>query len=133
MQAARMDAAGSKPSEIADELGVSRQSVSNWRAKKEYKRVREVLVSAVNERCIEGASVLRTKSGEALLLAIDQVTRALKEETDPDTIQKLGKLALDLWRTTCAQTGLVETTGHKVEMGSAELDALDGVMSRLED
>lgn len=121
LQAARMAAAGARNVDIAKELGVSQSTVSKWKHNPEYVRVVAELHEMADERAVEDARVLRTKAGEGILLTAGRIVSMLQsDEIDPETVARLGKLALDIWRVTSGQTGVGEVRRAEVSVTAPE-------------
>lgn len=121
LQAARMAAAGARNVDIAKELGVSQSTVSKWKHNPEYVRVVAELHEMADERAVEDARVLRTKAGEGILLTAGRIVSMLQsDEIDPETVARLGKLALDIWRVTSGQTGVGEVQRAEVSVTAPE-------------
>lgn len=119
--------------EIASEVGVSKGTLSLWRKKQAYRNRRDELASAADDKALEDARILRTGAGYALGLAlkrgIEMLSTAEQDEMDADTVTKLGRLCLDIWRTTGSQTGIGEVTRAEVTVTPSDPEALDRLLT----
>lgn len=134
-QAARLDAAGlMNYTEIADAVGVCIQTLSGWRRKPDYQSLRDELAARVDEMAIEQAVNIRVAAVRAVMRAVrhadaglgdvvmgmDEDGNEVPRAPNADDVAKLGRLALDVYKTASAQTGVVETKRREVEVSPAE-------------
>ena len=119
--------------EMAAQLGVAVSTVKAWRMREDYKAAILAAIERTNARIIDKATDVRL---DALRLIdrtlrqahsmIDEAERAdPQDEGDPrrlsaDAIGKLAKVGLDAYKTTCAQTGIAETTKVDVAVSAPE-------------
>lgn len=120
-QAIRLEIAGARISDIAAQLGVTPQTVSKWRRLQEYQDHREMLAASADADALDDARVLRMASARVLRRGI----RQLEVELDEGLLQVKDaapalRVALDVYRSTSAQTGLSETSRHEVTLSAPE-------------
>lgn len=145
--AARHEAAGNmKLSEIAEAVGVDNTSISAWRRMPEYIEYREHLAAQMDADAIADAAEVRRSSLEVVRTAVAMVQQRLDAVEDPadedlDTLVRAAKFAHDVYKTTSAQTGVVETSRTEVvdpaalvaKMRSELDDASEEELERLAD
>jgi len=119
-QAVRLEIMGSRPAEIAKELGLSPATITNWRKLPEYRDHRDMLLSASDAEALDDARVLRLAASRVLRRHIQAMDEALEAGMDPTEAVPALRLVLDVYRATSAQTGLGETLRHEVTVTAPE-------------
>jgi transposase-like protein len=121
-QAIRLEIAGARVTDIAAQLGVKPQTVLRWRKLQEYRDHREMLAASSDADALDDARVLRMASSRVLRRGIRQLEVELDEGllSLRDAAPAL-RVALDVYRSTSAQTGLSETSRHEVTLSAPEV------------
>lgn len=150
LEAARMSASGMRNVDIARKLGRNPSTVSKWKKVPAYAETVRLLHRAANSQAVEDARLARTelmRDANRLARAIVVTSvRTLNDDEDglvsipagTEIVLDTAKAAMALnslhswYKTLSAQTGLTETTKTEIGVGSDELDALDGLLERLE-
>ncbi len=119
-QAVRLEITGSRPAEIAKELGLQPSTIATWRKLSEYRAHRDMLLSATDAEALDDARTLRLAASRVLRRAIRAVDEALEGGLHPQEAVPVLRLVLDVYRATSAQTGLGETQRHEVTVSAPE-------------
>jgi hypothetical protein len=122
-EAARMEFTGSSGREIAATLSVSPETISRWRAIPEYQAALSALNDEADRQAIRSAARVREKALRLTERALERGSDALDGEESASGIAVLGRMGLDTYRATSAQTGLAETTRHAIDVSTAWRDA----------
>lgn len=131
--AARLEATGSPPIDLARQLSVDISTVKRWRNRDDYRALVEEIAEQANARIIDRATSLRLKAIKLMERAVDAASAMLDTDGDDLTADALGKIAkigLDAYKTTAAQTGITEASKVEVSVSPPE-EALRKLEARL--
>lgn len=102
-----------KLTEVAASVGVTSATLSNWRNNEDYAAFRDSLAARADDLAIEKAVALRKTAADViekgLALAMERLSTVDDVGSeDVDMLMRTMKAALDVYKTTSAQTGVVE-------------------------
>jgi|OM-RGC.v1.022725993 Helix-turn-helix domain of resolvase. len=117
---------GMSRSEIADTLGIGRTTLYRWLAKPEYSAAMDEMVEELRGQVLKTAGQV---AHEALEVARRGVKRIGEEMQTAETMHDVAtgtRAAMDVYKTTAAQTGVAETqrlehAGEVAAMGAEEV------------
>lgn len=130
-EAARLESLGTSATDIATTLDVNVATVSRWRADERYQAHVNRLLDAQDRDALKEARATRARALKVVNAALARGAIALQAgELSPSEAATLGRMGLDVYRATSAQTGLAETTRSEVAVSTSWRDAaadLDGI------
>ncbi len=149
LEGARMAVMGMRPEDIAAKLGVTRNTVSNWKKNVTFRKTVQLMQRAANEQTLEDARVARTQllnlgTRFAVAIANSEIgqvgpdghwERELPEGTE--VVRDIGKSATALnaihswYKTLSSQTGLQDRVIAGDRYSSSELEDLEEVLAEL--
>lgn len=130
-EGARLEALGTAATEIASTLSVNVATVSRWRADERYQAHVSRLLDAQDRDALREARATRARALKVVNAALARGAIALQAgDLSPSEASTLGRMGLDVYRATSAQTGLAETTRSEVAVSTSWRDAaadLEGI------
>lgn len=119
-EAARHELLGKSARVIAEAVGCDPRQVANWRASEVYRDHLMKLQREADEDAIRKAGAVRADAIKLGHAAIGMAASKLAKARKMSEVVEASKVAHDWYRTTSAQTGLVETTRQAVEVSAPE-------------
>jgi len=118
-EAARMEVLGTSATDICSAVGVSAATLSRWRADDRYWRHVERLMADADRDTLKQARRIRDEALKVARASVGRAAAMLRDELTPRDAAAIGRLALDVYKTTAAQTGVTETTRQEVAVDGA--------------
>ena len=108
---------------IAEAVGISVQTISRWRADARYVAGLDALQREADVEALREARRMRKAASQLIVGAMTRAGQSLAAgDLSPSEAATIGRLGLDVYRSTSAQTGLVEATEHRVTAGPSPDD-----------
>jgi hypothetical protein len=108
---------------IAEAVGVALTTISRWRADPQYVAALDALQREADIEALREARRMRRAASQLIVGAMTRAGQSLAAgDLSPSEAATIGRLGLDVYRSTSAQTGLVEATEHRVTAGPSPAD-----------
>ena len=120
-EAARLDSMGVAAVEIARKIGVDPATISVWRGTPLYQDHLQELMREQDRDAIRQARRIRNAAVKVMGGSLSEAAKSIQASQAGEIrltaheISALGKVALDIYRATSAQTGLTETNRIEVD------------------
>jgi len=132
--AARLDAAGLKPSKIAKKIGVVRETISRWRSLPLYQQTVRAIMADLDAAVLMDARRLRERALAAVTSAVRKAEVMLEApDLTPADAVRLGAHCLDVYRAVSAQTGLLERSGVEHLVALDPREAIERIVLAIRD
>ena len=105
-EAARMEVLGMSATDICEAVGVSAATLSRWRADDRYWRHVEQLMAEADRDTLKQARRIRDEALKVARASVGRAAAMLRGDLTPRDVSAIGRLALEVYKTTAAQTGV---------------------------
>ena len=127
-EAARLEVLGTSATDICAAVGVSAATLSRWRSDDRYWSQVERLMADADRDTLRQARRIRDEALKVARASVGRAAAMLRDELTPRDAAAIGRLALDVYKTTAAQTGIAETTRQELAVDAGRM----AVVAKLE-